>query len=169
MYLRYIVNRGDIMIDKSKVACFSGHRKLPQNCEELRAKLKKEIIGLIERGVMFFGAGGALGFDMLAEETVLQLKEDYPHIRLILVLPCPPDRQTLKWNSVQRQRYYEIFERADKVRILSPQHTDDCMFARNRHLVDNSAYLVCYLREKSGGTAYTVGYAKKQGLQVIQL
>ena len=27
----------DIMIDKSKVACFSGHRKLPQNCEELKA------------------------------------------------------------------------------------------------------------------------------------
>ena len=118
---------------------------------------------------MFFGAGGALGFDMLAEETVLQLKEDYPHIRLILVLPCPPDQQTLKWNSVQRQRYYEIFERADKVRILSPQYTDDCMFVRNRHLVDNSAYLVCYLRKQSGGTAYTVRYARKQGLQVIQL
>ncbi len=38
------------MVDKSKVACFSGHRRLPQDCEELRAKLKKEIIGLIERG-----------------------------------------------------------------------------------------------------------------------
>ena len=51
----------EIMIDISKVACFSGHRKLPQDCGELRAKLKKEIIGLIERGVVFFGAGGALG------------------------------------------------------------------------------------------------------------
>lgn len=48
------------MVDKSKVACFSGHRRLPQNCEELGAKLKKEIIGLIERGVVFFGAGGAI-------------------------------------------------------------------------------------------------------------
>lgn len=93
------------MIDKNQVACFSGHRKLPQNCDELRAKLKKEIIGLIECGVVFFGAGGAWGFDMLAEETVLQLKEDYPHIRLILVLPCPPERQTLRWNSNQRRRY----------------------------------------------------------------
>lgn len=157
------------MIGKNQVACFSGHRKLPQNCDELRAKLKKEIISLIECGVVFFGAGGAWGFDMLAEEMVLELKEDYHHIKLILVLPCPPEQQTLKWNSVQRQRYYEILERADKVKILSPQYTDDCMFARNRHLVDNSAYLVCYLREQSGGTAYTVGYAKKQGLQVIQL
>ena len=157
------------MINKSKVACFSGHRRLPQNCEELRAKLKKEIVSLIERGVVFFGAGGALGFDMLAEETVLQLKEDYPHIRLVLVLPCPPEQQTLKWNADQRQRYYDILERADQVRVLSPQYTGDCMLARNRRLVDNSAYLVCYLRERRGGTAYTVGYASRQGLQIIRL
>ena len=157
------------MIDKSKVACFSGHRRLPQDCEELRAKLKKEIVGLIERGVVFFGAGGAWGFDMLAEETVLQLKENYPHIKLVLVLPCPPDQQTLKWSAVQRQRYYEILERADKVRILSQQYTRGCMSARNRHLVDGSAYLVCYLREQRGGTAYTVDYAERQGIQIIRL
>ena len=157
------------MIDKSKVACFSGHRRLPQNCEELRAKLKKEIIGLIGHGVVFFGAGGAWGFDMLAEETVIELKEDYPHIRLVLVLPCPPDQQTLKWSAGQRQRYYEILERADKVRILSPQYTNGCMLVRNRHLVDNSAYLICYLREQHGGTTYTVDYADRRGLQIIRL
>lgn len=157
------------MVDKSKVACFSGHRRLPQDCEELRAKLKKEIIGLIECGVVFFGAGGAWGFDMLAEETVLELKREYPHIRLILVLPCPPDQQTLKWNNDQRQRYYEILERADKVRILSPQCTNCCMFARNRHLINSSAYLICYLRERRGGTAYTVQYVREQGIDIIQL
>ena len=157
------------MFDKSKVACFSGHRKLPQNCEELREKLKTEIIRLIERGVVFFGAGGAWGFDMLAEEAVLELKEDYPHIRLILVLPCPPEQQTLKWSSEQRQRYYDILNKADRIRILSPRYTDGCMSARNRHLVDSSAYLVCYLRENRGGTAYTVGYAERRGLRIIRL
>ena len=111
----------------------------------------------------------AWGFDMLAEETVLQLKEEYPHIKLVLVLPCPPEQQTLKWIANQRQRYYAILEKADKVRILYPQYTDDCMLTRNRHLVDNSAYLICYLREQRGGTAYTVGYAKKQGLQIIKI
>lgn len=157
------------MIDKSKVVCFSGHRRLPYNCEELRARLKKEIISLIEGGVVFFGAGGALGFDMLAEETVLKLKEEYPHIRLILVLPCPPEQQTLKWNRDQQQRYYEILERADKVRVLSPQYTNDCMLVRNRYLVDNSGYLICYLREQHGGTAYTARYARKQEVHIIQL
>ena len=116
---------------------------------------------------MFFDAGGTLGFDMLAEEMVLELKREYPHIRL--VLPCPPEQQTLKWRADQRQRYNEIRERADKERVLSSQYTNDCMLARYRHLVDGSAYLVCYLREHRGGTAYTVGYADRQGLQIIQL
>lgn len=126
------------MIDKSKVACFSGHRKLPEDCEELRKSLEAAITELIKKGVMYFGAGGALGFDMLAEETVIQMKQQYPQIRLILVLPCPLEQQTLKWNAAQRERYNKIMSKADKVRIPSPAYTPGCMLARNRHLVDNS-------------------------------
>ncbi len=180
------------MIDKSKVACFSGHRKLPQNCGQLAADLEAAIVSLIERGVVFFGAGGALGFDMLAEETILRLKERYPHIRLVLVLPCPPEQQTLKWNADQCRRYYDIMAKADKVRVLSDRYTSNCMLDRNRHMVDCSGYLICYLRENkgantmfaqlpqkggtdaaqhraTGGTAYTVRYANSQGTEIIKL
>lgn len=62
------------MVDRSKVACFSGHRKLPQDCTELRKNLKKAIIMLIEQGVVFFGSGAALGFDQEAAAMVLKLK-----------------------------------------------------------------------------------------------
>ena len=157
------------MIDKLKVACFSGHRKLPNNLEELKTDLDKAIISLIERGVVFFGNGGALGFDQLAANIVLKMKEDYPHIRLVLVLPCPPEQQTLKWDDDQRKKYYELLEEADCVKTLSQQYTDKCMLARDRHLVDNSTYLICYLREQRGGTAYTVNYAEKQGIEILRL
>ena len=156
------------MIEKTEVACFSGHRKLPQDCTELQANLEKAIVELIERGVVFFGNGGAVGFDALAATTVLRLKEDYPHIRLVMVLPCPPEQQSSRWNDEQKKRYYEILDRADKVRILSPQYTSSCMLDRNRHLVDNSAYLICYLREHSGGPFYTVGYVERQGLKILR-
>lgn len=157
------------MIDKSKVACFSGHRKLPQNCAQLAADLEAAIVSLIERGVVFFGAGGALGFDMLAEEAVLRLKERYPQIRLVLVLPCPPEQQTLKWNAEQKRRYYDILAKADKVRVLSDRYTSSCMLDRNRHMVDSSGYLICYLRENKGGTDYTVRYAERVGIEVIRV
>lgn len=157
------------MIERSKVACISGHRRLPEDITELKKSLESAITGLIEQGVIYFGAGGALGFDMLAEETVLQMKQRYPQTRLILVLPCPPEQQTLKWNDVQRKQYNEIMAKADKVRILSPTYNPNCMLERNRHLVDNSGHLVCYLRKDYGGTFYTVNYAKKQGINILRL
>ena len=157
------------MVDKFKVVCFSGHRKLPQNLTEIRENLEKAIISLINQGVVFFGNGGAVGFDALAATTVLKLKKDYPHIKLVMVLPCPPEQQSLKWNEEQKKRYYEILEQADKVRVLSPKYTNTCMLDRNRHLVDNSAYLICYLRENSGGTFYTVNYAQQKGLKILRI
>lgn len=157
------------MVAKLKVACFSGHRKLPEDCTELRSNLEKAIITLIEQGVVFFGSGAALGFDQLAAETVLKLKEEYPHIRLVMVLPCPPEEQSLKWNEQQKKRYYDLLDKADKVRVLSPRYTNSCMLDRNRHLVDSSAYLICYLREQRGGTFYTVNYAERQGLKILRI
>ena len=164
----YIAHGGKNMIDKLKVACFSGHRKLPPDCTKLQARLENAIVDMINRGVVFFGNGGALGFDQLAAETVLRLKEDYPHIRLVMVLPCPPEQQSLKWNKEQKQRYFGILEQADKVRVLSPQYTNSCMLDRNRHMVNNSAYLICYLCRHTGGTFYTVNYAKQKGLKILQ-
>lgn len=157
------------MFDKLKIACFSGHRILPQDCSELRSNLKKAIISLIKQGVVFFGSGGALGFDQLAAETVLKLKADYPHIKLIMVLPCPPDEQSLKWNNKQKEHYNELLKQADKVKVLSPKYTNNCMLDRNRHLVDLSGYLICYLRKNSSGTFYTVNYAEKQGIKIFRI
>ncbi len=157
------------MANRSKAACFSGHRNLPEDCTELRSNLKKAIISLIEQDVVYFGSGAALGFDQLAAETVLGLKESYPHIRLIMVLPCPPKEQSLKWSKKQQEHYIELLGKADKVRVLAPKYTSGCMLDRNRHLVDCSAYLICYLRKLSGGTFYTVKYAERQGVKILQL
>ncbi len=157
------------MVDRSKVACFSVHRNLPEDCAELRASLEKAVISLIERGVVFFGNGGAVGFDQLAAETVLRLKKDYPHIRLVMVLPCPPEQQSLYWSNEQRKHYSKLLILADKVRVLSPKYTSDCLHKRNQHLVNNSGYIICYLRKQSGGTFNTVNYAEDQGLDIIRL
>lgn len=86
-----------------------------------------------------------------------------------MVLPCPPEQQSSRWNDEQKKRYYKILGQADKVRILSPQYTNSCMLERNRHMVDCSAYLICYLREQRGGTFYTVKYAERRGLNILRL
>lgn len=133
--------------------------------QELAMKLEETIIGLIEQGVQFYGAGGARGFDTLAAQIILNLKSRYPYIKLILVLPCLT--QTRGWSARDVAEYERIKALADKVVYTSQEYTKGCMFKRNRHLVDHSSVCVCYLTKPSGGTAYTADYARKQGLKVI--
>lgn len=151
-----------------QTCCFTGHRFLPENeKEKISLALESTVLSLIHSGYRYFGAGGALGFDTLAAQTVLRLRQSYPDIRLILVLPCIS--QADKWPPADVAVYREIMEQADKVVYTSQAYTAGCMFKRNRHLVDHSSVCICYLGKSTGGTAYTVDYARKCGLKIINL
>ena len=153
---------------RSRTVCFTGHRKIPpEQVDTLAQRLKTTLIQLINDGYLYFGAGGALGYDTLAAQTVLELKTQYPDVKLILVLPCLS--QTRGWSTRDIEIYEDIKNKADKVVYTSQEYTKGCMHKRNRHLVDNSSVCVCYLTESTGGTAYTVDYAHKNNLTVINL
>ena len=153
---------------KNQTVCFTGHRKIPpEQVDALTRQLKSTLIQLISDGYRYFGAGGALGYDTLAAQTVLELKTQYPDVKLILVLPCLS--QTRGWSARDIEIYEDIENKADKVVYTSQEYTKGCMHKRNRHLVDNSSVCVCYLTESTGGTAYTVDYARKNQLTVINL
>ena len=153
---------------KNQTVCFTGHRKIPpEQAGALARQLKSTLIQLINDGYRYFGAGGALGYDTLAAQTVLELKTQYPDVKLILVLPCLS--QTRGWSARDIEIYEDIKSKADKVVYTSQEYTRGCMHKRNRHLVDNSSVCVCYLTESTGGTAYTVDYARRNKLTVINL
>lgn len=154
---------------KNKTCCFTGHRELPTGWTRWRfnVKLEKAIVKQIKNGIQFFGAGGALGFDTIAAQAVLRLKKKYPDIKLILVLPCRD--QASKWLAEDVEEYERIKAQADKIVYTSQEYTSGCMHKRNRHMVDNSSVCICYLTRKDGGTAYTVSYAKKRGVEVINI
>lgn len=153
---------------RSHTCCFTGHRQIPPGKQaEIVERLERVIISLYQRGVRFYGAGGARGFDALAAQTVLRLRGSSPGMKLILVLPCLT--QTRGWPAADVAEYERIKGLADKVVYTSQAYTAGCMHKRNRHLVDNSSVCVCYLTKDSGGTAYTVRYARKRGLEVINL
>lgn len=153
---------------REKTCCFTGHRELPLwGRRKIASNLEKAIVAQIDKGVRFFGAGGARGFDALAARTVLRLKKQYPDIKLILVLPCLT--QTRGWEAKDVEEYEHIKAQADKVVYTSQEYTKGCMFKRNRHLVDNSSVCICYLTKEDGGTAYTVNYARQKGLEVVNV
>ncbi len=153
---------------RSHTCCFTGHREIPpEKRAEIAGRLEQVIVNLYQRGVRFYGAGGARGFDCLAAQTMLRLRENCPDMKLILVLPSLT--QTRGWPAADVAEYERIKALADKVVYTSQAYTRSCMHKRNRHLVDYSSVCVCYLTKDSGGTAYTVRYAREQGLEVINL
>lgn len=153
---------------KNRTCCFTGHRKLPvREVPGIIEGLEKEIVTLINAGVIYFGAGGALGFDTLAAQAVLNLKKEYPNIKLILVFPCKD--QTKGWAKKDIETYEQIKQSCDKYVYTSESYVRGCMQKRNRHLVDHSSHCICYLKENYGGSFYTVNYAKSKGLKIINI
>ncbi len=153
---------------KTKTACFTGHRKIPAEIEDVIYKrTKEEIIKLAKRGYIFFESGGALGFDTISARAVLDVKRDFPQIELILVLPCVT--QTKYWSKKDMILHEKIKALAKNVIYTSEEYTVGCMHKRNRRLVDDSSACICYLTGESGGTFYTVSYAKRNSLEVINI
>ena len=153
---------------REKTCCFTGHREIPlEKRAEIADRLERIIISLYQQGIRVYKAGGALGFDTLAARTVLRLRENCPGMKLILVLPCLT--QTKGWKPENIAEYERIKAQADKVVYISKEYTRGCMHKRNRYLVDNSGVCICYLTRERGGTAYTVNYAEKRKLEIINI
>lgn len=153
---------------KNETCCFTGHRDIPSEQKDmLENRLDAEIKSFIEAGCRRFVAGGALGFDTMAALSVIELRKTFGNIELMLALPC--SSQANSWEDKDRQLYESIIQQADDVVYVSQKYTRGCMFKRNRYMVDCSSACICYLIKPTGGTAYTVSYARKKGLLVSNI
>ncbi len=152
-----------------KTVSFTGHRHI--GSEETARKLHNVLELLAEQGADVFCAGGATGFDMLAAQTVIKLKEEYPWISLVLILPCPPEDQSASFSEQNRELYFTILAEADRVETISSSYTKDCMKKRNQRLIDLADICVCcYDTARSNtGTGQTVRMAEKKGIEIINL
>lgn len=131
--------------EQNLTACFTGHRILQKADRPMMGKwLSNAIDHCIENGICWFVCGGALGFDTLAAQKVLELRDSkYPYIRLGLALPCFD--QTAHWPINDIDMYESIKERADKVVYTSERrYFDGCMAVRNRYMVDSSCITAYY-------------------------
>lgn len=163
----------------SKTCCCTGHRPkgfpfrygvdVQKHNAYLQALEQKIRLAIIEYGITNFISGMALGADLDFAEVVLKLKNKYP-VTLECAIPCP--NQTLKWTREDKLRYESILERADKISLISKRYSPDCMLKRNRYMVDKSDLVIAVFNgTESGGTWYTIHYAKNQNkhMEIIDL
>lgn len=149
---------------------FTGHRKITIT-PQIKQELENQLVNLISDNIIDFYAGGALGWDMLCEQTILKLKETYPQINLHLILPCPFEEQTIKWNAVDKTMFSEIIKKASDIEIISSCYTSDCMKKRNLRLVELSDLIVCHynINMYRSGTAQTIRMAQQHQKRIINL
>lgn len=153
-----------------KSVCFTGHRTV-----EMTASLEKSLTDtlefLISNGITDFYAGGAYGWDIICELTVIKMRKRYPHIKLHLILPCFAEEQIENWSNLWKRRYNYILNNANNVEYVSEHCTKDCMKRRNARLVELADCCVCCYNEndRRSGTGQTLRMARKKGIEIINL
>ena len=155
--------------------CFTGHRAIPGDARDaIEEKLHHAVRLLASCGFRFFLCGGALGFDMLAEQVLIDEAKTDGNISLVLALPCRD--QTGNWlkagkNGTEALReYMRLKAEAAAVVYVNDFYTDGCMKERNRFMVDNSSFCVAYYNGSvRSGAGQTFRMAEKAGVKIYNI
>lgn len=149
---------------------FTGHRTIrPEHVSRIKSLLATAIIELYERGYHVFYSGMAIGFDLLAAETIIDLKAICPQMRLVAAIPFPGQEQ--RYSDRDKQRYHAALAAADESYVLAPRFSGDAYRRRNAYLVEHGSVLVAYYDAADGmsGTGQTVRMAERRGRNVWNL
>jgi uncharacterized phage-like protein YoqJ len=159
--------------------CFTGHR--PERIggyDNLEAErvIKQELTQHV-RSIMLsdlstdveFITGMAQGFDTIAGEVIVKLKNKYPK-RIKLIAAIPFVGQQNKWTYEGQKRYIELLIQCDNiVWVDETGYAPWKMHNRNKWMVDHSNEVVALWSGSSGGTANCIAYANKVGKKATNL
>ena len=161
---------------RQESCCFTGHRpaKLPwrydesdPRCQTLKSRLRDAVELAYEQGYRHFLCGMAQGCDLYFCECVLALRRRHPEVTIEAAIPCPT--QADAWPETQRERYRALVEACDFETMVSARYTSSCMQRRDRYMVDHASLLIAAFDGSAGGTRYTMEYAMRRGVTVVDL
>ena len=78
-----------------------------------------------------FYCGGAIGFDIIAGEIVLKLKQENPTLNLIMVVPF--FGQAKDFTPLWHERYLNLIKASNKVVYLEKQYVHGCYFKKKKN------------------------------------
>lgn len=164
------------MRGRQSACSFTGHRpgKLPwkynesdSRCVNLRRRIQDAVEIAYQDGYRHFLCGMAIGGDFYFCESVLALRAKHPDVTVEAVVPCPS--QPDNWPETEQVRYRALVAACDYETLVSKKYTPNCMQRRNRYLVDHSALLIAVYDGTAGGTQYTIQYAMRRGVEIVDL
>lgn len=164
------------MRGRQSACCFTGHRpgKLPwryreedPDCVALKRRIADAVETAYQEGYCHFLCGMAQGCDLYFCEVVLDLRSRHPEVTVEAAIPCPT--QAEGWPPDQQERYARLVAACDFETLVSDRYTSSCMQRRDRYMVDHASLLIAAFDGTPGGTRYTMEYAMRRGLQIVDL
>lgn len=127
----------------SKSCFFIGHRDAPNALyPALLASVRRRIA---QDGVKTFYVGRYFNFDAMAAKAVVEAKKEFPDVRLILVLPYPPEERAVVTPAGFDGSLYPLR------RGYSALHP---IVAANRKMIESCEYLICYSCHEGNARAF---------------
>lgn len=179
---RYVPKQKDIIylppeepFAEGELCAFTGHRpeklgftgEADTDCLRLKAEIHEAIKYEMGKGCNSFVTGMAPGVDTWAAEEVLLLKTHFPSLKLYAAVPYK--RQFERLYGWQKERYFLILSRCEKVFLISEEYNRRCFHLRNEFMVRNSTRLISVFNGNTGGTANTVRAAAKKGIEIYNI
>ena len=164
------------MRGRQSACCFTGHRpgKLPwrydegdPRCLALKQRIADAVEAAYQEGFRHFLCGMALGCDLYFCECVLRLRQDHRAVAVEATLPFPTQADAAPPD--QRRRYARLVAACDYETLVSQRYSPACMQRRDRYMVDHASLLIAAFDGSPGGTRYTVEYAMRRGLEIVDL
>ena len=142
--------------------CFTGHRPEKINCsaEIVAEQLYCAIEDAFSDGFTEFITGMSRGVDIWAAEAVLELRKEYPHIRLICAIPYEGFENG--WEDYWKKQYLKILSDSDEIHYISEGYDRGSYQKRNEWMIDHASMVIVGYTGAAGGTRNTIVYAKKQ-------
>lgn len=154
---------------KEQTCCFTGHRTIPTDkMQEIIGKTEAKVRELIRGGYRCFMVGGAIGYDTLAAELLFRLR-DVEHMGIRVILAYPFNGYTAHWSEEQKATYERLLPLYDERICVAEAASRGAYLQRDRYMVDASSMCIAYCTRQTGGTAYTIRYATKKGVPVINV
>ncbi len=146
------------------ICSFAGHSTL-YNSDKIYKLVLSEIENLVlNENVTEFWVGNYGDFDKLCASAVRVLKENYPDIKLCLVIPY-----LTKEINEYKEEYYKKFNHILISDIPANTPKRFMISKNNEYMVKNSSHLVCYV-EYDGGAKKTLNFAlKNKNIKIINI
>ena len=138
------------------IVTFCGHSQIYDK-DTVRKRLTNEIHELLRTGYRKFYLGGYGDFDTLAAVVLSELKQDWPDMERILILPYPDRKADM---TLYDSTLYPPLENVPKRFAISH---------RNKWMIDKSDYVIVYVKRNFGGAVQFYEMAKRKGKKVINI